>query len=108
MASIYKRKNSWHLDWYDENGKRHQPSLGPISKKEALANLEYKKAELSLLYSKLNKEVGSASESLMADREIVLEVVRKDGNLLEQVDGTLKTDHEEVLTALKKVMFNKW
>jgi integrase len=55
MASLIKRGNSWYLDWY-ENGLRKKKSLGVMTEREAKLNLEYKKAELSPLYSKLNKE----------------------------------------------------
>lgn len=46
MATLRKRGKYWHLDWY-EDGVRKRKSLGDVDKKEAKAQLEFKKAELS-------------------------------------------------------------
>ena len=46
MASIYKRRTCWYLQWSDSNG-RHRKSLGKISKKSAEVSLKRKEYELS-------------------------------------------------------------
>ena len=46
MASIYKRGNSWSLQWNDSKG-RHRKSLGKISKKDAEVSLKRKEHELA-------------------------------------------------------------
>ena len=48
MASIYKRRDYWYLQWSDSKG-RHRKSLGKISKKSAEVSL--KKKEYELIYS---------------------------------------------------------
>ena len=48
MASIYKRRDYWYLQWSDSKG-RHRKSLGKISKKSAEVSL--KKKEYELIYT---------------------------------------------------------
>jgi|TARA_Y100000294_G_C8546605_1_gene333455 predicted PurR-regulated permease PerM len=45
MASIYKRRTCWYLQWSDSKG-RHRKSLGKISKKAAEVSLKRKEYEL--------------------------------------------------------------
>ena len=50
MASIRKINNHYHIDYYDEAGKRHRVALGIKASKEnyKLAVLELKKIEYEL------------------------------------------------------------
>ena len=56
MAVKYKRGNSWILDWYDSNGKRHQKSIGDVSEDIAEAQLRKKKNEKLLGFESVIKE----------------------------------------------------
>lgn len=45
MATIYKRKGTWYIQWRDSKG-RHRKSLGPVS--DHLANVQLKKKEFEI------------------------------------------------------------
>ena len=45
MASIYKRRDYWYLQWSDSKG-RHRKSLGKISKKSAEVSLKKKENKI--------------------------------------------------------------
>jgi integrase len=46
MATIFKRGDSWYLNWHDRDG-QHRPSLGEITEHEARTALKLKEAELA-------------------------------------------------------------
>ena len=47
MATIYKRRDCWYIQWRDSKGQRKK-SLGRIS--EQLANVKLKQKEFELTY----------------------------------------------------------
>ena len=63
MASIYKRRDYWYLQWSDSKG-RHRKSLGKISKKSAEVSL--KKKEYELIYTPVMQDTPQNGNGLIS------------------------------------------
>lgn len=112
MATKYKRGNSWILDWYDSNGKRHQKSIGDVSEDIAEAQLRKKKNEKLLGYESVTKESITfrryATEYLLwAEENLPDSYATKSSNILKALEPEFKDLKLDKITTRHIAAFKK-
>ena len=112
MAVKYKRGNSWILDWYDSNGKRHQKSIGDVSEDIAEAQLRKKKNEKLLGFESITKESITfrkyATEYLLwAEENLPDSYGTKSSNILKALEPEFKDLNLDKITTRHIAAFKK-